>query len=158
MFMPRQPYVPLGTLRAALAYPSMQVSYKDEEITAALQATGLDRLASSIDRVARWDRELSFDEQQRLIFTRILLHKPHCVVIDEAIDTLDDEPRARIISLLKDELKDMAVINIGRPDATDHLFTRVLHLIKEPSGRCFVPDLSAHGFGSPAVAVGNAAG
>ncbi|MBV9273142.1 MAG: ABC transporter ATP-binding protein/permease [Verrucomicrobia bacterium] len=158
MFMPRQPYVPLGTLRAALAYPSTQVPFTDEEIASALRATGLDRLDSSIDRTARWDRELSFDEQQRLVFTRILLHKPHCVVIDEALDTLDDEPRTRIVSLLKDELKDTAVINIGRLEKIDHVFTRVLHLIKEPSGRCFVPDLSAHGFSPPKVAVGNAAG
>jgi putative ATP-binding cassette transporter len=50
-------------------------------------ATGLDRLASSIDQAARWDKELSFDEQQLLVFTRMLLHKPHCVVIDEALDT-----------------------------------------------------------------------
>ena len=26
-------------------------------------------------------------------------------------------------------------------------FTRTLRLIKESSGRCFIPDLSAHGFG-----------
>ena len=32
MFMPRQPYVPLGTLRAALAYPSPKADYKDEEL------------------------------------------------------------------------------------------------------------------------------
>jgi vitamin B12/bleomycin/antimicrobial peptide transport system ATP-binding/permease protein len=145
MFMPRQPYVPLGTLRAALAYPSAQVSYQDEELTAALQATGLDRLTSAVDQVMRWDKELSFDEQQRLVFTRALLHRPHCIVIDEALDTLDDASQKCIFGLFKDELKETALVNIGRSDEKDHFFTRVLHLMKEPEGRCFVPDVNPHG-------------
>jgi vitamin B12/bleomycin/antimicrobial peptide transport system ATP-binding/permease protein len=146
MFMPRQPYVPLGSLRAALAYPSAENSYKDEELAAALRSTGLNRLASSLDQAARLDKELTFDEQQCLVFTRMLLHKPHCVVIDEALDTLDDEARKSIMSLFTDELKDTAVINIGRSDNTNHFFTKVLRLLKEPSGRCFRPDLSDRHF------------
>ena len=57
MFIPRHPYVPLGTLRGALAYPSPQTAYSDEQIMALLQSTGLNRLCSSLDRIARWDRE-----------------------------------------------------------------------------------------------------
>jgi putative ATP-binding cassette transporter len=145
LFMPRQPYVPLGSLRAALSYPSAEDSYKDEELAPALRSTGLDRLASSLDKIERWDKELSFDEQQLLVFTRVLLHKPHCVVIDEALDILDDEARQCIIDLFNDKLKETAVINIGRLDRDRHFFTRVLHISKEPSGRCFKPDISAHG-------------
>jgi vitamin B12/bleomycin/antimicrobial peptide transport system ATP-binding/permease protein len=142
MFIPRQPYVPLGTLRATLAYPSPETAYKDEELVAVLQCAGLNRLSSSLDRVARWDRELTDDEQQCLVFTRILLFKPRWVVIDEALDALDDDARKRVISLFKDALKDAAIINIGRPEAKNHFFTRVLHLIKDPHGRCFIPDRS----------------
>jgi putative ATP-binding cassette transporter len=50
MFVPRQPYVPLGTLRAALAYPSPETAFKDEELAAMLQKAGLDRLSSSLNR------------------------------------------------------------------------------------------------------------
>jgi putative ATP-binding cassette transporter len=49
MFIPRQPYVPLRTLRAALAYPSSETAYKDEKLVAVLQCTGLNRLSSSLD-------------------------------------------------------------------------------------------------------------
>jgi vitamin B12/bleomycin/antimicrobial peptide transport system ATP-binding/permease protein len=142
-FMPRQPYVPLGSLRAALVYPSSEDNYQDEELAAALQSTGLERLASSFNKVERWDKELSFDEQQLLVFTRALLHKPRWVVIDEALDTLDDEARKRVFSLFDDKLKDTGVINFGRPDTDGHFFTRTLHLSKEPSGRCFSPDVTA---------------
>jgi vitamin B12/bleomycin/antimicrobial peptide transport system ATP-binding/permease protein len=85
MFVPRHPYVPLGTLRGALAYPSPETADTDEQIIAALQSAGLNRLSSSLDRIARWDRELTDDEQQCLVFTRLLLRKPRWVVIDEAL-------------------------------------------------------------------------
>jgi putative ATP-binding cassette transporter len=143
MFMPRQPYVPLGTLRGALSYPSPETDYKDEELIAALEATGLSRLSSSLDLVQRWDRELSDEEQQSLVFTRILLHNPRWVVIDEALDGLDRERRKRFINLFKDRLKHAAIVNIGRAEGKEHFFTRVLHLIKDPKGTCFIPDLSA---------------
>lgn len=143
MFMPRQPYVPLGTLRAALAYPSPVTAYPDDQLVAALQCAGLDRLASSLDRSARWDRELTYDEQQLLVFTRILLHKPRWVVIDEVLDALDDDARKRVINLFTDGLKGAAVINIGRPETKARFFTRVLHLVKDPHGRCFLPHRSA---------------
>jgi putative ATP-binding cassette transporter len=151
-FIPRRPYVPLGTLRAALAYPSQETTYKDEELVAALQGTDLHRLASSLDRTTRWDRELTEDEQQCLAFARLLLHKPHWVVIDEALDVLDDDARKRIISLFSDRLRDTAVINIGRPEVKDQLFTRVLYLIKDPHGRRFMPNLSVAFTGQPKAA------
>lgn len=99
MFMPRQPYVPLGTLRAALTYPSPETAHQDEELGTALQCVGLSRLSSSLDRTALWDRELTDDEQQCLVLARISLHKPRWVVIDQVLDALDDEARTRLISL-----------------------------------------------------------
>ena len=84
MFVPRQPYVPLGTLRAVLTYPSRESALKDEEFIGMLEKAGLDRLSSSLDQIARWDKELTDDEQQRLVLTRVLLHRPRWVVIDEA--------------------------------------------------------------------------
>jgi vitamin B12/bleomycin/antimicrobial peptide transport system ATP-binding/permease protein len=143
MFMPRQPYVPLGTLRAALAYPSPASAYKDEELVAVLQSASLDHLASSLDRNARWDRELTDDEQQYLVIARIVLHKPHWVLIDEALDALDDDSRDRVISLFNAGLKEAAIVNIGRPETQHPFFTRVLHLIKDPRGVCFVPGAPA---------------
>jgi vitamin B12/bleomycin/antimicrobial peptide transport system ATP-binding/permease protein len=142
MFVPRHPYVPLGTLRGALAYPSPKTEYRDEQIIAVLQSAGLNRLSSSLDRIARWDRELTDDEQQCLVFARLLLRKPRWVVIDEALHALEDDAHQRMINLFRDALKSATVINIGRPEVKDHFFKRILHLIKDPDGRCFIPNLS----------------
>jgi vitamin B12/bleomycin/antimicrobial peptide transport system ATP-binding/permease protein len=147
MFVPRRPYVPPGTLRAALAYPAAETAYPDAELVAALERTGLGHRSSSLDLRARWDRELTDDEQHCLVFARLLLHKPRWVVIDQALDGLDDEVRKRLLGLFNDGLADAAVINIGRPEAPKlffrrQFFLRVLHLIKDPGGRTFKPPAS----------------
>ena len=139
-FVPRQPYVPLGTLRAALAYPSPEDTYKDEELVVVLRQAGLERLSSSLNRDARWDKELADEEQQRLALARILLHKPRWVVIDEALDALDDDARKRVMSLFTTGLHRAAIVNIGRPETKHHYFERVLHLVRDPRGVCFIPD------------------
>ncbi|MBV8225082.1 MAG: hypothetical protein JO232_07840 [Verrucomicrobia bacterium] len=123
-----------------MAYPSPETAFKDDQLLAVLQSTGLDNLSSSLDQTARWDKELTDEEQQWLVFTRILLHKPRLIVIGEALDTLEADVRNRVISLFKDKLKDAGIINIGRLE-TNSFFTRVLHLVKDPQGRCFLPNL-----------------
>jgi putative ATP-binding cassette transporter len=151
MFVPRQPYVPLGTLRAALAYPSPETAYQEEAFVAALQGASLDRLTPSLNRIERWERHLSDDEQQLLVFARLLLHKPRWVVIDQAMEALEDDALTRVIGLFNDGLKDAAIINIGRPETKkNHFFTRVLHLTKDPSGRCFPPRRRAASASLPA--------
>jgi vitamin B12/bleomycin/antimicrobial peptide transport system ATP-binding/permease protein len=87
MFIPQQNYLPPGTLRGALAYPS-------EDFVAALERRGLGNLSLGLDRIARWDRETTDEEQQKLTFARLLLHKPRWVLLDEAIDHLDGDTRA----------------------------------------------------------------
>ena len=139
-FVPRQPYVPLGTLRAALAYPSPENTYKDEELVVVLRQAGLERLSSSLNLDVRWDKELADEEQQRLALARILLHKPRWVVIDEALDALDDDARKRVMTLFTTGLQQAAIVNIGRPETKHHYFERVLHLVRDPRGVCFIPD------------------
>jgi vitamin B12/bleomycin/antimicrobial peptide transport system ATP-binding/permease protein len=135
-YVPRQPYVPPGTLRSALSYPAPESAYEDAALVAALESCGLAHLAGSLDRSARWDRELNDDEQQCLVFARLPLIKPRWLVIDEVLDALDDEVRERMMAMLRDKLPEAAIIYIGRQQR-DHFFTRVLHLVKDTAGRRF---------------------
>jgi putative ATP-binding cassette transporter len=132
MFIPRRPYVPPGSLRAALAYPLPETTYKDNELVAALERCGLQQLTTSLDREARWDRELSDDDQQCLVFARLPLHKPRWVVIDQALDSLEEHVRERVLAILREGLAGTAVIDIGQRRPRDHLFARVVHLVKDP--------------------------
>ena len=81
-------------------------------------------------------RELSEDEQQRLAFATLLLHAPHWVLIDEVLDTLDEDSFAKVKEVLTRDLAQTGVVYIGRAEALDGLFSRVVHLIKDPGLRC----------------------
>jgi putative ATP-binding cassette transporter len=133
--MPRRPYVPPGTLREVLAYPLKVETFSARTYTDALYRVGLTRLMPMIDLGRRWDRELGHDEQQSLAFARLLIHAPRWVLLDEVLDSMDEETRTRAADIFARELKDTAVIHISRGKARDAMFMRVLHLIKDSTVR-----------------------
>jgi putative ATP-binding cassette transporter len=134
-YMSRTPYLPPGTLGEVLAYPLKVESFRERAFTNALQLLGLRRLVPMLAQTRRWERELSDDEQQSLAFARVALHAPPWVLIDEVLDSIDDETRERVINIFATDLKHTGVIHIGRGKARDSVFTRVLHLIKDPTVR-----------------------
>jgi vitamin B12/bleomycin/antimicrobial peptide transport system ATP-binding/permease protein len=135
LYMPRTPYLPPGTLREVLAYPAATEKFKPADYANALTRLKLDRFAPMLDLPHRWDRELSEDEQQVLAFARVVLHAPPWVLIDEVLDSLDDDTRRDMLDLFVKDLQHTAVIHIGRADAHDQFFSRVLHLVKDPTLR-----------------------
>lgn len=139
MFVSQRHYMPPGTLRGALAYPSSPSQFASQDFEAALERMGLGNLSPGLDRIARWDRELTGDEQQRLAFARLLLHKPRWVLLDEAIDHLDDDTRSLVFDIFGQELADATIINIGRADTHGGFYTRILHLIGDPEGQRLAP-------------------
>ncbi len=134
MFMSQRPYLPAGTLRAALAYPTPVSAFPDGAFARSLERMALSHLEPELDRSRRWDRELSGDEQQKLPFARLLLHRPRWILINEALDSLDEENRALALDIFTLELADAAILNLGRADTQKGFFTRVLHLIDDPAG------------------------
>src|ERR1700733_2611420 len=135
LYMPRTPYLPPGTLREILAYPRAAQDFEAAAFARALTRLQLDRLVPLLDVSRRWDRELSEDEQQAVAFARSLLHAPPWLLIDEVLDSLDEDARERAVDLLAKEFPRTGIIHIGRADAHDHLFSRVLHLVKDPTLR-----------------------
>jgi putative ATP-binding cassette transporter len=135
LYMPRIPYLPPGTLREILAYPSAATTFNADAFSKALARVGLERLVPRLDLSQRWDRELSEDEQQTLAFARVVLHAPPWVLIDEVLDALEDDARDRIADIFVKDLPNTGVIHIGRAEEHGHLFSRVLHLVKDPGLR-----------------------
>ena len=127
MFMPQRPYLPLGSLHAAVSYPAEPERFETAEVGAALERVGLDYLVPSLEREQRWDRDLSLDEQQRLAFARLLLHQPRWVLLDDAMGALEEDHRALMLSIFEAELADAAVISIGRNPAHNGFYSRILH-------------------------------
>jgi putative ATP-binding cassette transporter len=96
-----------------------------------------------LDGTSQWHAELTWDDQQSLMLARLLIHEPRWVVIDELLDAIDRETRTRALEIFSRDLKDAAIIHIGRSNAADPTFTRVLHLIKDPKSRRLVRQKAA---------------
>ena len=135
LYMPRTPYLPPGTLREVLAYPSATAAFDAAAYAKALARLKLDRLVPMLDVSLRWDHELSEDEQQTLAFARIVLHAPPWILIDEVLDSLEEDARQAVFDIFAEDLQHTGIIHIGRAEAHDHLFSRVLHLVKDPTLR-----------------------
>jgi putative ATP-binding cassette transporter len=133
VYMPRTPYLPPATLREVLAYPSAVSSFEAKDFANALGRLGLDRLVPALDVSKRWDRVLNEDEQQAVAFARTLLHNPPWLVVDEVLDWLGEATRKRVLDCFNHELREAGIIHLGRVEEHDGVFTRVLHIIKEPA-------------------------
>jgi vitamin B12/bleomycin/antimicrobial peptide transport system ATP-binding/permease protein len=154
MFMPQRPYLPPGTLRAAVSYPTEPGRFGDAAIRAALERIELGQLARSLDRDDRWDRTLSLDEQQRLAFARLLLHAPRWVFADDAIGALDDDHQQLVLSILERELAGAAVIRFCRTPTRVGSWNRTLHVVPHPGAPTLPSALpaAAKASGAPAAA------
>ncbi|MGK7867765.1 ABC transporter ATP-binding protein/permease [Falsiroseomonas sp. E2-1-a20] len=134
MFMPQRPYLPLGTLRAALCYPGLPRDFPGADQMAALERCALPHLSARLDEEERWDRVLSLGEQQRLAFARLLLHRPRWVFLDEATAALDDENQDSMMRLFREELAGTALVSIGHRPGLDVYHDRTLQLLRAPDG------------------------
>jgi putative ATP-binding cassette transporter len=134
MFMPQRPYLPLGTLRAALAYPDAPDAFPTAAIEGALKRVGLAEYLAMLDVPARLDKSLSLGQQQLIGFARLLLHRPCWVFLDEATSALDDLSQKRVMSMFDEELAGATVVSIGHRPGLEAFHPRVLHLVRSPLG------------------------
>jgi putative ATP-binding cassette transporter len=131
MFCGQQPYLPLGTLRTALAYPLPAETLGDAEATETLRAMQLGHLVDRLDVETDWSKTLSPGEQQRLAFGRILLAKPSLVFLDETTSALDEGMEHAIYELVRERLPDCTVVSVGHRSTLEGLHSNELTLLGE---------------------------
>ncbi|MFO1101853.1 MAG: ABC transporter ATP-binding protein/permease [Methylocystis sp.] len=141
MFLAKRPYIPEGSLREILAYPSRPETFSDSDYQAALTRLGLAYLFESLDLRPHWDRDLTDPEQQGVAFGRLLLHRPACVVADTAIETLPAPLRAAVLEIFDQELAATALLSIGSEREKSAFYTKIVELSLERGGqRLKTPD------------------
>ena len=128
LFLPQRPYFPLGTLRQMVTYPSTPNAFTDAQVRAALDATGLSRLAERLDEQQNWAQQLSGGEQQRVAIARAILQRPAWLFLDEATSALDEPSQAKMYQLIRDSLKDTTIISIAHRSALADFHGKVLDL------------------------------
>ena len=131
-FMPQRPYLPSGSLRLCLLYPSNGIEVSNEKLIETLQRCGLAHLEGSLDEDRQWGHTLSGGEQQRLAFARLLLNPPDIAIMDEATSALDEEGQARMMDFLLTDLADSMVLSVGHRPGLEKYHQRELKLTRQP--------------------------
>ena len=113
MALPQRPYLPIGTLAAAVSYPAQPDTFDAEVLREVIAAVGLHTLAGRLSEEAHWNRMLSLGEQQRLGIARAILQSPDYLLLDEATASLDEPAEAMLYRLVNARLKGTTIISIG---------------------------------------------
>jgi putative ATP-binding cassette transporter len=139
--LPQRSYIPSGTLRRAVAYPSAGDSWTLDKIKAALDKVGLDYLSDKIEEDAPWDHTLSGGEKQRLAFARLLLHNPDIIVLDEATSALDEKSQDKMMEMLIHELPKVTIISVAHRAELEAFHSRKITLERREGGAKLVSDI-----------------
>jgi len=133
LFMPQRPFLPEGTLRAALCYPQAADAFDPAIVRRALECAGVAWLAPRLDEHDTWEQALPLRVQQQLAVARALLQQPAWIVMEEATEALEPRAERQILEMLYRELPDTGVLAMGSRAGLEPLHGRrlVLGRLKE---------------------------
>ena len=128
MMLPQKPYLPVGTLQAALAYPAPASQFTGSEAAEALARVRLPLLADRLGESLNWALQLSPGEQQRVALARAFLHQPRWLFLDEATSALDEPTEAALYQELASALPHTTVVSIGHRTSLQRFHDDAYHL------------------------------
>jgi vitamin B12/bleomycin/antimicrobial peptide transport system ATP-binding/permease protein len=128
LFLPQKSYLPIGSLKATLAYPAEPDAFSDEACRQVLADCRLTALAHRLADETRWEQELSPGEQQRLAFARALLIRPDFLFLDESTSALDNATEQHLYQLLLDRLPQTALVSVAHRTTLNAFHTHQLHI------------------------------
>ncbi|MEW5727456.1 MAG: ABC transporter ATP-binding protein/permease [Pseudomonadota bacterium] len=134
-FMPQRPYLPIGTMREAVCYPSWPDDFDKMAVTAAMRRVGLAHLIPRLNDTENWENALSVSEQQRIGFARLLLQQPDWVFLEEATDALESEGEEEMMRLIGLELPSATVLTVGYHAQLERYHDRKLTLQRPQNAR-----------------------
>ncbi|MFJ4065986.1 ABC transporter ATP-binding protein/permease [Pseudomonas sp. NPDC089996] len=113
LFLSQRPYLPLGDLRTAIAYPADSQPEDEARMQQALREVNLAHLAERLAVSCDWSNILSVGEQQRLAFARVLFNRPQVVFLDESTSAMDEGLEHAMYALLRKEMPETLLVSVG---------------------------------------------
>jgi putative ATP-binding cassette transporter len=101
---------------------------------------GLDQLVERVDDDAPWDQTLSGGEKQRIAFARLLIHKPHIIVMDEATSALDRQSQENLMNLVHEKLPETTIVSVGHREELEAFHDRKIVLEYKEGGVRIISD------------------
>ncbi len=138
LFLPQQPYMMLGTLRAQLLYPHPERAAPDDELQRLLVRVNLPDVAErfgGFDVERDWEKLLSFGERQRLAFARALLVRPRYAILDEATSALDVPNEEWLYQQIVET--GATLISVSHRSSILKYHSRVLELTGDSTWQCY---------------------
>jgi vitamin B12/bleomycin/antimicrobial peptide transport system ATP-binding/permease protein len=139
--LPQRPYIPIGTLRRAVTYPSGVDDVAHEEVADAMEHVGLGAFIERLDEDENWDQALSGGEKQRVAFARLIVHKPDIIVMDEATSALDPGSQEHLMKLVHERLPKTTIISVGHRPELEKFHERKLVLEAREEGAKLARDI-----------------
>ena len=144
LVLPQRPYLPLGTLRGALAYPDREKSFTPAEIDDVLRATNLgDVLHNSLDETASGQTGCPWASSRGCRSRARFCRSPTGCSSDEATAALDEPAEAMLYRLLLERLPHAAIVSIGHRSSLLIFHERFLALRPDGKGRHRLMPVSA---------------
>ena len=131
MMLPQRPYFPIGSLHAAIVYPSETESFNPDRVRDVLAMVGLPQRGPRLEEEGHWNRMLSLGEQQRLGLARALLHRPDYLFLDEATASLDEPSEADLYALLTGKLPQTTIVSIGHRSTLEAFHQRNITMVRD---------------------------
>ena len=129
LFLPQKPYLPIGTLAQAVAYPSQPDRFGEARIAATLGSAGLSSLTHRLQETANWGQVLSGGEQQKLAIARALLNQPDWLFLDEATAALDEASEASVYAALLEGLPKASIVSISHRSSLARHHQRLMSIV-----------------------------
>ena len=124
VFLPQNPYLPLGGIADAVAYPAQASDFPPHEIDAALIMAGMP--AKRLRELGGGAPEgLSGGERQRVALARLFLHRPDWAFLDEATSALDQESERELLARLRRTLpgSTLVIVSHRKPEGAGRVRT-----------------------------------
>lgn len=132
MFLPEQPYLPPGSLRALLLPTGHSDASRDQEVRDMLALLGLDHVteqAGGLDAERDWNSTQSLGDQAMLAVARVLLASPEFVFVDRLTVSSDAMQGERILSILAE--RQITVLVLGKPGDQSMPFNATLTIERD---------------------------